>query len=90
MSSEHGEARNIVFHSARAAAHRSPDKRKENMTLTTTPVSLTNPRQGKLARAAEPNLVLEWQDGPATDLGFRQQKLRLSFARRHKPTPHTD
>lgn len=59
------------------------------MNLTTPTVSLTNPRQGELARAVEPKLVLEWQDGPATDLGFRQQKLRLSFVRRHKPTPPT-
>jgi hypothetical protein len=51
------------------------------MNLITPLVSLTNPRQGKLAPAAEPKIILEWQDGPATDLGFRQQKLRLSFAR---------
>jgi len=54
------------------------------MNVTAPTVSLTNSRQGKLAPAVAPKLVLEWQDGPATDLGFRQQKMRLSFARRHK------
>src|SRR6202040_2915580 len=81
MSSEHAETRNIVFHNERAGVHPSRSKRKEQMNPTNLPASLTRSRRGELAQIATPTLVLDWQDGPETDLGFRQQKLRLSFAR---------
>jgi RND family efflux transporter MFP subunit len=51
------------------------------MNLTITPTSLATSRRGQLAPSAEPSLVAEWQEGPEIRPGFRQQKLRLSFAR---------
>jgi len=67
---------------AKAKANLENARATQIKTLTPPPFSLANPRQGKLAPVTEPKLVLEWQDGLATELGFRQQKLRLSFARR--------
>jgi RND family efflux transporter MFP subunit len=81
MPAKHGEARNIIFHNERAGVQPSRSKRKEQMNPTNLPASPTRSRRGELAQIATPTLVLDWQDGPETDLGFRQQKLRLSFAR---------
>ena len=51
------------------------------MTGTQRPASLIRSRRGELAQIEKQKLIWEWQDEPETDLGFRQQKLRLSFAR---------
>jgi hypothetical protein len=83
MPAGHGEARNIVFHSERAVAHRGLTREKEIMSRTIEAIMahMAPLPKRQAAPAQTGQLIAEWQEGPKTISGYAPRKLRLVFAR---------